>query len=277
MISGRKEPKKQAVVYLDRLQDNYKSLFYAPLRKSAFSETDIERIEQEWGYKLPKPYIDFLQCYRLPENLIVSASFCGDYAATYEPEQEDDLFVTLKVEWHTALGGDVSYFLSSVQKEDLFLGDDSSFLDAGLLMIAEFEGYIVFLDLVSGEVVHIYHEEIYDMSLVYGVDVSDYEAVRDYLSCRVLCRDFYDFLRLVCTKEIYDENDLKFKTIAELEKEEAEYHQPTPEELLKTEIEIKEGAIRELMTKEHMSREEAIESLADLVQISVEEFNRGLK
>lgn len=275
MISGRKEPKKQAVVYLDRLQDNYKSLFYAPPQKSTFSEADIERIEQEWGYKLPKPYIDFLQCYRLPEHLIVSASFCGNYAATYE---EDDLFATLEVEWHTALGGDVSYFLSSVQKEDVALGGDGdSFLDAGLLMIAEFEGYIVFLDLVSGEVVHIYHEEIYDMIFVDGVDATDYEAVRDYLSCRVLCRDFYDFLRLVCTKEIYDEDDLKFKTIAELEKEEAEYHQPTPEELLNTEIEIKEGAIQEMMVKEHMSREEAIESLADLLQISVEEVNRGLK
>jgi len=116
------------------------------------------------------------------------------------------------MEWHTALGGDVKEFLSSVQEEDMNLGGtDDSFLDAGFLKIAEFEGYFVFLDLVTGKVVHIYHEAIYDMSIVDGVDVSNYKEVRDYLSNYILCKDFYD---------IYDEDCLKFKTIAEIEEEE---------------------------------------------------------
>lgn len=58
----------------------------------------------------------------------------------------------------------------------------------GFLKIGNFEGYFVFLDLVTGEVVHIYHEAVYDMSIVDDVDVSDYEEVRNYLSGFTLCK-----------------------------------------------------------------------------------------
>lgn len=181
------------------------------------TEADIKMIEKELGYKLPKPYIDFLQSYQLPDCFTVLVSFCGDYACCYETEQEDDLFVTLELEWYTALGGGAKEFLLSVQENDMPLGAaDDSFLDAGFLKIGNFEGYFVFLDLVTGEVVHIYHEAIYDMSIVYGVDVSDYKQVRDYLSGCILCKDFYDFLRLVCTEDIYNEDCLKFMTMDEI-------------------------------------------------------------
>ena len=211
LINREKETNGKAVTYLDRLQENYHDLFSKPLQKSEFTETDIKLIETEWGYALPKPYIDFLQSYQLPKCFMGSVSFCGDYACCYETEQEDDPFVTLEMEWYTALGGDVKEFLSSVQEYDMPLGaTDDSFLDAGFLKIGNFEGYFVFLDLVTGEVVHIYHEEIYDMSIVYGVDVSDYKEVRNYLSSCILCKDFYDFLRLVCTKDIYNEDCLEF-------------------------------------------------------------------
>ena len=222
-LNRKKKSKIQAIEYLDKLPENYHDLFSKPLQKSPFTETDIKVIEKELGYALPKPYIDFLQTYKLPECLTVSVSFCGDYACCYEPEQDDDLFVTLEMEWYTALDGDVKAFLSCVQKEDMPLGaTDDSFLDAGFLKIGAFEGYYVFLDLVTGEVVHIYHEAIYDMSIVDGVDVSDYKEVRDYLSTYTLCKDFYDFLRLVCTKDIYSEDCLKFMTIAEIEAEESQ-------------------------------------------------------
>ena len=269
-----KKRKAQAIYYLDKPQENYQDLFHEPMQKSIFTEADIQTIEKELGYKIPKPYIDFLQSYQLPESFTVSVSFCGDYANCYEPEQEDDLFVTLEMEWYTALSGDVRSFLSAVQKEDMPLGGtEDSFLDAGFLKVAEFEGYIVFLDLVTGEVIHIYHEAIYDMSIVDGIDVSDYKAVRVYLSDFVLCKDFYDFLRLVCTKDIYDEDCLKFKTIAEIEAEESNYTQPSIEE----QNEIKEKAIEQVMNEQNMSREDAIQYLADLVQITVEDFNRDMK
>lgn len=274
MFIKREKDKVRAVEYLDRLQQNYNDLFSKPLQKSIFTETDIKVIEKELGYELPNPYIDFLQSYRLPECVTVLASFCGDYASCYESEQEDDLFVTLEMEWYTALGADVKEFLSSLQEEDMNLGaTDDSFLDAGFLKIAKFKGYFVFLDLVTGKVVHIYHEAIYDMSIVDGVDVSNYKEVRDYLSNYTLCKDFYDFLRLVCTKDIYDEDCLKFKTIAEIEEEESQYKQPSIEE----QNEIKEKAIEQVMIQEHMSREEAIQYLADLLQITVEDFNNGVK
>ena len=90
--------------------------------------------------ELPKPYIDFQQSYQLPKCCMVSVSFCGDYACCYETEQEDDLLVTLEMEWYTALGGGVKEFLSSVQEYDMLLGaTDDSFLDAGFLKIGKFE------------------------------------------------------------------------------------------------------------------------------------------
>lgn len=107
LINREKETNGKAVTYLDRLQENYRDLFSKPLQKAEFTETDIKMIETELGYELPKPYIDFLQSYQLPKCIMVSASFCGDYACCYETEQEDDLFVTLEMEWYTALGGDV--------------------------------------------------------------------------------------------------------------------------------------------------------------------------
>lgn len=191
-----------------RVEESTRSDFLPePLQKSAFTETDIRMIEKELGYDFPKPYIDFLQSYQLPDCFTISVSFCGDYACCYETKQEDDLFVILEQEWYTALGGGAKEFLSSIQENDMPLGAaDDLFLDAGFLKIGNFEGYFVFLDLVTGEVVHIYHESIYDMSIVDGVDVSDYKQVRNYLSSCILCKDFYDFLRLVCTKDIYNED-----------------------------------------------------------------------
>lgn len=77
LINREKETNGKAVTYLDRLQENYHDLFSKPLQKSEFTETDIKLIETEWGYKLPKPYIDFLQSYQLPKCCMVLASLCG--------------------------------------------------------------------------------------------------------------------------------------------------------------------------------------------------------
>lgn len=77
LINREKETNGKAVTYLDRLQENYHNLFSKPLQKSEFTETDIKLIETEWGYELPKPYIDFLQSYQLPKCCMVSASLCG--------------------------------------------------------------------------------------------------------------------------------------------------------------------------------------------------------
>ena len=84
LINREKETNGKAVIYLDRLQENYHDLFSKPLQKSEFTKTDIKMIETELGYELPKPYIDFLQSYQLPKCIMVSASFCGDYACCYE-------------------------------------------------------------------------------------------------------------------------------------------------------------------------------------------------
>ena len=60
---------------------------------------------------------------------------------------------------------------------------------------------------VSGEIYSIHHEDIYT--------TEDWESPEAVCECMeneasVLCRDINDFLRLICTGEPYDEDDLTF-------------------------------------------------------------------
>lgn len=267
--------------YLHKLRENYPDLLsksFEPFQNSAITDADIKFIENELGYKLPQSYAEFLKCYKLPDKLMVPNSYCGDYANCYEPENEDDPYVTLDLEWYTGLSGDANNFLKFIRDEDMLLGaEDDTFLDAGFIKIGEFGGYFVFLDLTSGEVCRIYHEAVYDMSLVDGVDVTDYEEVRDYLTDFTLCKNFIDFLRLVCTIDIYDEDEFEFKTLDELKRKNEARNIPVSDEEIEAELtQTRKAALEQVMREENMSREEAIEYLADLVQITVEEFKKGL-
>lgn len=76
---------------------------------------------------------------------------------------------------------------------------------------------------------------------------------------------------MVCTKDIYDEGYMRFKTMGEIKKEAANYKGPSVEE----QNAVKEAAIQQVMAEQKLSREEAIQFLADLVQITVEEFKKG--
>lgn len=147
--------------------------------QSPITEKDIKAIEKGLHYQLPKPYANFLRRWCLQEYLTIPVRFCGDYANCYEPAQEEDPFATVQMEWDTASRGSASGYLAHIRQTDMPLGETrDSFLDAGFLKVAKFEGYFVFLNLVTGEVVHIYHEEIYDMSVEYGVDVTNYHKVQ---------------------------------------------------------------------------------------------------
>lgn len=206
--------KSQAMEYLDELRESQPDLFTEPLQRSVLTDHDIQTIERKLGYQLPRSYVDFLQSYQLPPRLTVSDCFCGGYADCCEPDEEGDPFAALIVDWKIPSHSSVEQFLADVREEDMPLGGtEDSFLDAGFLKIVEFEGYFVFLDLVTGEIVRIYHEEVYDMSIVDGVDVTDYQQVRDYLTDRTICQNFYDFLQVLCTKVTYDECSMKFKTV----------------------------------------------------------------
>ena len=266
--------------YLHKLKENYPDLLsksFEPFQSSAVTDDDIRFIENELGYTLPKDYAEFLKCYKLPDNLKVKNSYCGDYANCYEPEDEDDPFVTLELEWYTGLSGDARHLLDFIRENDMLLGaEDDTFLDAGFIKLGEFGGYFVFLDLTSGEVCHIYHEAVYDMSLVDDVNVTDYDEVRDYLADFRVCKNFTDFLRLVCTTDIYDEDELEFKTLDELKQKAASYIPPTGEEIEAELARTRKGALEQVMRDENMSREEAVEYLADLVGITAEEFKKGL-
>ena len=79
-----------------------------------------------------------------------------------------------------------------------------------------------------------------------------------------MCRNFYDFLRIACTGDIYDEDNKTFQSEEDLKNREVEQ----PEDIHV----LRERAIENLMTTQGMTRDEAIRNLADLVGISVEEF-----
>ncbi len=59
------------------------------------------------------------------------------------------------------------------------------------------------------------------MVIADGVDGSDKSAVRNYMEQQRLyiCKDFNDFLRFACTGDYLDENEAKFPTQEELERD----------------------------------------------------------
>lgn len=209
----------KAIEYLDILRRREPPLFQEGVRKSALTDNDIEEIEQALKYTLPAPYKEFLQSYVMPQSCVINISLCGDLSVNFD-EEGDDLYTNVEMDWCNPYGDTAAEFLENAEREDLYISDAFSTLEAGFLKIAEICGYIVFLDLVTGEVVYLYHEELWEMSVVDGVDASNREEIRDYVLSRKVCRDFYDFLRIICTGEIYDESDMCFKTIEELEEEE---------------------------------------------------------
>lgn len=220
----------QAMKYLDILQEREPQLFKQPLQKSSLTDKDIEEIEQELGHTLPTSYKEFLKCYKMPREIMVHFSFCGDYAANFEDTfsreengfvecRDEDLCVTQEIEWHNAFGDTGKEFIENLKEQDVELSEDFNALDLGLIYIAEFCGNFAFLDLVTGKIVYIYHEEIYELEIVYEVDTSSKEEIRDFLLDEEFCHDFYDFLRLVCAGDVFDDNTLTFKTEEELREE----------------------------------------------------------
>lgn len=207
----------KSMEYIDTLRKREPSLFQGGQR-SALTDGDIEKIEQALKYTFPAPYKEFLQSYVIPQGCVINISLCGDLSVCFDDEG-DDLYTNVELEWCSPYGDTAEEYLESTGEGDLYISDEFSTLEAGFLKLAEMYGYIVFLDLVSGEVVYLYHEDLWEMSVVNGVDTSKLEEIREYICSRKLCHDFYDFLRLVCTGEIYDEDEMRFKTIGELEEE----------------------------------------------------------
>ena len=249
---------------LKRREPRFKALIQDP----ALTEKDIEQIERALKYPLPAPFKEFLLSCKMPECKM-TVKFCGDYTGCFDVDG-DGLYTAVETEWCAPFGDSAKEFLERAENENLNIGESASALECGFLKIAEFCGYLVFLDLATGKVVHIYHEELWEMEVVSGVDSSDKAAVRDYMLNGGLCRDFYDFLRLVCTGEIYDENEMVFKTEEELREENS---REIPFEDINA---TKREALKQVMAEQGMTREEAAEFLAELVGITLEEFYDGL-
>lgn len=95
------------------------------------------------------------------------------------------------------------------------------FLEAGFILLGEVYGYLTYLDLVNGGIVTIHEEGVYDMMIDDGVDGTSKSEVRKYMESRRLyiCKDFNDFLRFVCTGDFLDENEAKFPTQEQLERD----------------------------------------------------------
>lgn len=219
--------------YLDILRKREPQLWTESLEESPFTENDLSEIEKGLGYSLPIPYREFLLSYTIPENLTVLVSFCGDSFAnswwktfsreksSYIDRPEHDIGPTVQFEWHNIKGNNGAEFLENLKKEQTAEEGCACFLEAGFMQIGEVYGYLTFLDLVNGGIVTIHEEGVYDMMLDDGVNGEDKAEVRNYMESRRLyiCKDFNDFLRFVCTGDFLDEDEAKFPTQEELERD----------------------------------------------------------
>lgn len=212
--------------YLGKLQEREPQLFPEPLKRSTLMDEDLLEIEKSLGYKLPEQYREFLQSYQL-QDMTVYISFCGDsyansFSDTFSCEKNDyvpvdwdnDLSTLVDMEWNNFSATNATEWLKQLEQLN-DREDHSAFLEAGYIYLGMFyESYLVLYDLVKGEVVDIHHEAIYDLSYELG-DVWEGgmpETLRKGMVTygHTLCKNFNDFLRLVCLGEYYDEDDMVF-------------------------------------------------------------------
>ena len=219
--------------YLNILKEREPQRWKEPLAESALTEQDLSVIEDGLGYTLPVPYREFLLSYQMPEDLTVLVSFCGDsYANSWEdtfsreendyvPLTEDEIGPTVEFEWHNIKGSSGQEFLENLKKEQSAPDGCPCFLEAGFIQPGNVYGYLTYLDLLNGGIVTIHEEGVYDMMIADGVDGSDKSEVRNYMEQRRLyiCENFNDFLRFTCTGDYLDENEAKFPTQEELERD----------------------------------------------------------
>lgn len=211
--------------YLRKLQEREPQLFPEPLKKSTLTDEDLHEIEESLGHKLPEQYKEFLQSYQL-KDMTVYISFCGDSYANsfsktfsreengYVPVEWDNLSTLVDMKWNNFSAANATEWLKHLEElNDMEV--HSAFLEAGFIYLGMFYGsYLVLYDLVKGEVVDIHHEAVYDLSYELG-DVWEGgmpETLRKGMVTygHTLCKNFNDFLRLVCLGEHYDEDDMVF-------------------------------------------------------------------
>lgn len=219
--------------YLDILKEREPQLWKEPLENSSLTEQDLADIEAGLGYALPAAYREFLQSCKIPCDLIVLVSFCGDsfacsWSKTYSREYggyvdrpDQDIGPTVEFEWHMIQGNTGAEFLEHLKREQAAQEECPCFLEAGFIRLGEVYGYLAYLDLVTGGIVTIHEEGVYDMMIAGGVTWNSREEVRRYMESNELyiCKNFNDFLRFVCTGDYLDEDEARFPTKEELEAE----------------------------------------------------------
>jgi len=217
--------------YLDRLKEREPQIWKEPLEESPFTEQDLSEIEKGLGYTLPTSYRAFLLSYKMPKDMTVYVSFCGDSFGNswddtfsrdkndYVPLPEGEIGPTVEFEWHNIQGDSGAEFLKNL-KEEQENQIPCHFLEAGFIQIGEIYGRFTFLDLVNGGIVVIHPEEVYDITIFDKVDGENVQELRKAMKRQhYICKDFNDLLRLACTGDFLDEDEQKFPTKEELERD----------------------------------------------------------
>ena len=191
--------------YLKQLHKREPELLHNPLEKSLLRDDDISKIESALNYPLPQEYREFLQSYILPE-LTVYIDFCGDKYASQFGEtfsREKNCYIPVKNNEADVLIDFTLYSYGGIDYNDWL----KKLSERGGDMTAWLESYPVFYDVMSGEIYSIHHEDIYTTE-----DWESPEAARECMAreSSILCRNFNDFLHLICTGEPYDEDELIF-------------------------------------------------------------------
>lgn len=120
--------------YLHRLKEREPQIWKEPLEESMLTEQDLSEIEKGLGFALSTPYREFLLSFKMPENMTVFVSLCGDSFGNslcdtfsrekneYVPRPEHDIASTVDFKWHNIQGSSGAEFLENLKKnkEDSF-------------------------------------------------------------------------------------------------------------------------------------------------------------
>ena len=195
--------------YLEMLYQQDPQLFSEPLKVSILAEPDLQFMEQQIGYRLPKQFEAFLTTYQLP-SMTMFITFCGELASLYKTFSREkngyvlnqsEEFAVVDLSWNGTNGNCGDDYLKCFKRYEL----SEAWLKAGFIDIGSFymESYLVFYDLVTEKVCFIHNEDIMESP----VDWDNITNIRTSMleNSRLLGNNFNDFLRIICTGEPYDD------------------------------------------------------------------------
>lgn len=128
--------------YLEMLYQQDPQLFSEPLKVSILAEPDLQFMEQQIGYRLPKQFEAFLTTYQLP-SMTMFITFCGELASLYKTFSREkngyvlnqsEEFAVVDLSWNGTNGNCGDDYLKCFKRYEL----SEAWLKAGFIDIGSF-------------------------------------------------------------------------------------------------------------------------------------------